>query len=119
MKRFEKLSILAEQETKSKIYQMAMLKHCIHNEGLSIPKMLNFSEDKNASDLPTLMVNLDINDLFGFFTLRQRDLKPNNREGSILRGHITFGIYNDEWTKKLLRTMKLENALTFVDARTY
>lgn len=51
---------LADRETNSKSYQMAMLKHCIGDEALRILKMLNFTKDVDANDVQFVMVKLDI-----------------------------------------------------------
>lgn len=46
--RFEKVSILAELEVKLKSNQMAMLRHCVDDEGLRI---LNFTEREDGNDM--------------------------------------------------------------------
>lgn len=90
---------------------MAMLKHCIGDDGFCILKMLNLTEEEDPSNMQSVVIKFDIyctkqtKKLFECYKVRQRHRDSNESFGSFVanpcvKNPKTF-FYNNSWTTSI------------------
>lgn len=119
-KSVQNVFILNEIDTKQMTKQMAILNHCIDNDGLRNLKIRSLTEDSGAKDMQSATVNIDLwyflqtINLFERFKPRQKHGERiqifvffTNSEENVLWDHFVFGLQNEDQLKKLLGTKNL------------